>query len=86
MRESRSKLQSNLTAQQAQIKEIQALLVKYNFSDESSLTAFIFLLLFWLDRVNTLCYNYIQPIVFTPFLYVNFCYSNFKGGGKHDDR
>lgn len=41
LKESRSKLQSDLAAQQAQINEIQALLEKYNFSDISSFVAFL---------------------------------------------
>lgn len=41
LRESRSELQSNLTTQQTQIAEIQSLLDKYNFSDASSLAAYL---------------------------------------------
>lgn len=41
LRESRSKLQSDLTTQQTQIAEIQSLLDKYNFSDTSSLAAYL---------------------------------------------
>lgn len=41
LRESRSKLQSDLAVQQTQIDEIQALLDKYNFSDTSSLAAYL---------------------------------------------
>ena len=41
LRESRSKLQSDLATQQAQIDEFQALLDKYNFSDTSSLAAYL---------------------------------------------
>ena len=41
LRESRSKLQSNLATQQTQIDEIQSLLDKYNFSDISSLTVYL---------------------------------------------
>lgn len=41
LRESRSKIQSDLATQQAQIDEIQALLDKYNFSDISSLAAYL---------------------------------------------
>lgn len=41
LRESRSKLQSDLASQQAQIDEIQALLDKYNFSDTSSLATYL---------------------------------------------
>ncbi|MBD5358305.1 MAG: type II toxin-antitoxin system PemK/MazF family toxin [Lachnospiraceae bacterium] len=41
LRESRSKLQSDLITQQTQIAEIQSLLDKYNFSDISSLAAYL---------------------------------------------
>ena len=41
LRESRSKLQSDLTTQQTQIAEIQSLLDKYNFPDTSSLAAYL---------------------------------------------
>lgn len=41
LRESRSKLQSDLTTQQTQIAEIQSLLDKYNFSDTSSLASYL---------------------------------------------
>lgn len=41
LRESRSKLQADLATQQTQIDEIQALLDKYNFSDTSSLAAYL---------------------------------------------
>ena len=41
LRESRSKLQSDLTTQQTQIAEIQSILDKYNFSDTSSLAAYL---------------------------------------------
>lgn len=41
LRESRSKLQSDIATQQAQIDEIQVLLDKYNFSDTSSLAAYL---------------------------------------------
>lgn len=41
LKESRSKLQSDLASQQAQIDEIQALLDKYNFSDTSSLATYL---------------------------------------------
>ncbi|MBD5526178.1 MAG: type II toxin-antitoxin system PemK/MazF family toxin [Lachnospiraceae bacterium] len=41
LRESRSKLQSDLITQQTQIAEIQSLLEKYNFSDISSLAAYL---------------------------------------------
>lgn len=41
LRESRSKLQSDLTTKQTQIAEIQSLLDKYNFSDTSSLAAYL---------------------------------------------
>lgn len=41
LRESRSKLQSDLTTQQTQIAELQSLLDKYNFSDTSSLATYL---------------------------------------------
>lgn len=41
LRESRSKLQSDLTTQQTQIAEIQSLLDKYNFSDTSNLASYL---------------------------------------------
>lgn len=41
LKESRTKLQSDLTTQQVQIDEIQALLEKYNFSDISVLATFL---------------------------------------------
>lgn len=41
LKESRTKLQSDLTTQQVQIDEIQALLEKYNFSDISDLATFL---------------------------------------------
>ena len=41
LKESRSRLQSDLTTQQTQIAEIQSLLDKYNFSDTSSLAAYL---------------------------------------------
>lgn len=41
LRESRSKLQSDLATQQTQIDEIQSLLEKYSFPDTSSLAAYL---------------------------------------------
>lgn len=41
LRDSRSKLQSDLAVRQTQIDEIQAILDKYNFSDVSSLAAYL---------------------------------------------
>lgn len=41
LRESRFKLRSDIATQQAQIDEIEALLDKYNFSDTSSLAAYL---------------------------------------------
>lgn len=41
LKETRSKLESDLANQQTQISEIQSLLEKYNFSDISSLEAFL---------------------------------------------